>query len=186
MVKIHAPEPVAKDSKGRSVLKPIAREETRLNVNMALAIGVASLFILGLAWMIGRAAKNSSESGTVAPLILGAGALLLAFPLVIAGYSFLRTEEIEPYRGKELWIRSAICAVLYAMLWGAYALLCSYGILKTDSTQTWVFAGPAFLAAGGAIGYSCLDMEYGSAVFHYAFYVGIAVLLRVVMGLPPV
>jgi hypothetical protein len=186
VVKIHVPEVGPKDSKGRAILKPIAREETKLNVNVAVAVAAGSLVTLGLAWLLGKAARTSGEGEGVSSLVLGAGALLLALPLVLGAYTFMRTEEIEPYRGKELWIRSAICAVLYALLWGAYALLCRYGILDTHSTQTWVFAAPVFFAAGGAISYTCLDLEFGNAVFHYAFYLGVTVLLRVVMGLPPV
>jgi hypothetical protein len=186
VVKIHVPEVGPTDSKGRAVLKPIAREETRVNVNVAVAVAAGALVTLGLAWLVGKAARTSGEGASVSSVVLGAGALILALPLVLGGYSFLRTEEIEPFRGKELWIRSAICAVLYAALWGAYAVLVSYGVLDTHSTQTWVFAGPAFLAAGGGISYACLDLEYGNAVFHYAFYLGMTVLLRVVMGLPPV
>ncbi len=186
-VKIHAPAESGgvKDSTGRPVTKPISRDETRLNPTVAVAIGAAVLVTLGLAWLIGRAAQTEEGTTVVSPVVLGAGAVLLALPLVLAGYSFLRDDELEPYRGKELWIRATICALLYAGLWGVYDLLSNhFGLLSSDSTQAWVFAAPAFLAVGGGIAFASLDLEFGSAVFHYAFYLGITLLLRKVMGLP--
>lgn len=185
-VKIHAPAESGgvKDSTGRPVTKPISREETRWNPNVAIAIGAGVLVTFGLAWLIGRAAQTDDGPG-VSRVVLGAGAVLLALPLVLAGYSFLRDDELEPYRGRELWIRATICALLYAGVWGAYDLLSNhFGLLSSDSTQAWVFAAPAFLAVGGGIAFASLDLEFGSAVFHYAFYLGITVLLRKVMGLP--
>jgi hypothetical protein len=50
----------------------------------------------------------------------------------------------------------------------------------------WLFAGPPFFVVGGAAAYAALDLEFGSAVMHYAFYLGVTVVLRLVMGLPPV
>ena len=174
-----------KDSTGRPVTKPISRDETRLNPNVAVAIGAAALVTLGLAWLIGRAAQTD-EGPAVSLVVLGAGAVILALPLVLAGYSFLRDDELEPYRGKELWIRATICALLYAGLWGVYAFLSAHGYLSSENTQAWVFAGPMFLGVGGAIAYAAFDLEFGPAVFHYAFYLAVTVLLRMVMGLRPV
>lgn len=193
-VKIAEPETYggAKDTKGKLVLKPIEREETHLSPNAAVAIGAVCVVTLGLAWMIGRAAPPvESETGAVAnalpdvsPMILGLGAVLLAPPLVLAGYSFLRDDELEPYRGKSLWIRASLCAVVYAALWGVYYFLNQHHYLT--GPQVWLFAGPPFFVVGGAAAYAALDLEFGSAVLHYAFYLGVTIVLRLVMGLPPV
>ena len=59
--------------------------------------------------------------------ILGLGAFLLAPPLVLGGYTFLRDDELEPYRGLPLIMRVLICSVIYAALWGVYAWLPSEG-----------------------------------------------------------
>lgn len=193
-VKIQEPENYGgtKDTKGRLVLKPIEREETRLSPNAAVAIGAVCVLTLGLSWMIGRAAPqvDTGPEATahsvpdVSPMVLGLGAVLLAPPLVLAGYSFLRDDELEPYRGRALWIRAAICAAAYAALWGVYYLLDRSGHL--NGPQVWVFAGPPFFVVGGAAAYATLDLEFGSAVMHYAFYLGVTIVLRLVMGLPPV
>ncbi len=192
-VKIAEPENYggAKDTKGKLVLKPIEREETKLSPNVAVAIGAACVVTLGLAWMVGRAAPQvEAEPGVTAhgpdisPMILGIGAVLLAPALVLAGYSFLRDDELEPYRGQALWIRAAICSVAYAALWGAYYFLNSKGY--STGPQFWLFAGPAFFAVGGGAALATLDLEFTTAVLHYAFYLGVTILLRLVMGLPPV
>lgn len=193
-VKIQEPEDYggAKDTKGKLVLKPIEREEASFSANAAVGIGAVCIVTLGLAWMIGRAAPPL-EIGTadiprtvpdISLLVLGIGALLLAPPLVLAGYTFLRDDELEPYRGMALWIRVLICSAAYAGLWGVYAFLNAKGYL--NGPQSWLFAGPPFFAAGGAIAYATLDLEFGSAVLHYAFYLGVTIVLRLVMGLPPV
>jgi hypothetical protein len=192
-VKIAEPDDYGgtKDTKGRLVLKPIEREETQLSPNAAVAIGAACVITLGIAWMIGRASQAEPEPGTavqappnVSPMILGIGALLLAPALVLAGYSFLRDDELEPYRGRALWMRAALCSLAYAALWGVYAFLGDKGYLA--GPQVWLFVGPPFFVVGGAAAYAALDLEFGSAVLHYAFYLGVTILLRLVMGLPPV
>ena len=65
--------------------------------------------------MIGRAAQVEPDPVTgvhappdVSPIVLGIGAVLLAPPLVLAGYSFLRDDELEPYSGRALWIRAGV------------------------------------------------------------------------------
>jgi len=187
-VKIHAPEDYggggATDTKGQPVLKPIAREETRLSPNLTVAIVAGSLVTLGLAWMIGRTSRDETTGAVnVSQVVLGVGASALAIPLVLAAYAFLRDDELEPYRGMELWIRSAICAAIYAGLWGAEAVVMHY--MKEPGAQFWIYAGPPFFILGGGAALACLDLEFGTAVLHYAFYLGVTVLLRVVMQLPP-
>ncbi len=186
-VKIHAPEDYggggATDTKGQPVLKPIAREETRLSTNLTVLIVAVSLVTLGLAWMIGSSSKDESGVVNVSPVVLGVGAAALAIPLVLAGYAFLRDDELEPYRGMELWIRAVICAAIYAGLWGAEAVVMQ--IMKEHGANFWIFAGPPFILVGAGAAYSCLDLEFGTAVLHYAFYLGVTVLLRLVMHLPP-
>lgn len=221
-VKIHAPDDYggAKSASGKLVLKPIAREATKLSTTWVLAIGAATLITIGLAFMLGRAFREevaptnaggpaatatpdpsrdpfapppvaeTADQGptirsTMPSLLLGVGALALALPLVLAGYSFLRNDEMEPYRGRELLVRAAICAFVYALLWGAYWLLGQFGVLQQSPTF-WVFVGPLFFVIGGAAAFFALDLEFGAAVMHYAFYLGITVVLRVIMGLHPV
>ena len=57
----------------------------------------------------------------------------------------------------------------YALLWGVFAFLTSYGYV-TGEIWNWIVVVPALMAAGGLIALAALDLEYGSGVFHYGFY----------------
>ena len=89
-VVVHAPEEAGpKDSKGRAVLKPILREETKFSVTTAVAIGLAVVVVLGIAVFL----------RTVKPLplyVLALGAIGLAPPLVLGGYTFCETASWSP------------------------------------------------------------------------------------------
>jgi hypothetical protein len=129
--------------------------------------------------------QGPAMQSTVPTALLGLGALLLSVPLVLAGYSFLRNDEMEPYRRSELLTRAAICGLVFATLWGVHWLLGYYNVLDQSPTF-WMFAGPVFFVIGGAAGYLALDLEFGSAALLYAFYLVVTVGLRMIMGLNPV
>src|SRR5215475_11062565 len=61
-VVIHAPEleAGAKDAKGRNVLKPIKRKETKFQLNAALVIGGAALLTFAIAFLVGRQDMSAS------------------------------------------------------------------------------------------------------------------------------
>jgi hypothetical protein len=129
--------------------------------------------------------QGPQMQSTVPTALLGLGAILLSLPLVLAGYSFLRNDEMEPYRRSELWTRAAICALVFATLWGVYWLFSYFNVLD-QGPMFWMFAGPVFFAVGGLAGYLALDLEFGSAALLYAFYLVATVGLRMIMGLNPV
>ncbi len=185
-VKIHAPAESGgiKDSKGRPVLKPIERKATKFSTTLVTAIGASVLVTVGVAWIVGKASSQETGQADISPLILGVGALALSIPLVLGGYSVLRNDELESYTGNELWIRAALCGVCYAALWGAYALLSAYRVIPEEqNAQVWMFVGPPFVLAGASVAFLSLDLEFSSAALHFAFYLIVCVLLRLVMGL---
>ncbi len=100
-VVIHAPEQFGpKGASGESVLKPIEREEMKISpVMWAIMIGLAVL--IPLVALVLRFTIPWSDV-TTRRLVLGLGALLIAPPLVMLGYSFLRDGELAPYRGNAL------------------------------------------------------------------------------------
>jgi hypothetical protein len=178
-VKIHVPEQFAsggKDSKGRAVSKPIMRQETKFKP--AAAGGIAAVIVV--AFTIAFVLRGVSDK---VPIII-VGLLLISPPLAAAGYTFLRDEEFEPYRGRSLLVRSLLCALVYAALWGAFTPLPAYGIISGEVWQ-WVFVAPVFIALGAAAAWACLDLDFGSAAMHYCFYVVVTLLLRAALGLPP-
>ena len=178
-VKIHVPEQFAsggKDSKGRAVSKPILRQETKLKP--AVAGGIAAVIVVAFA----TAFLLQAVSNKV-PIII-VGLLILSPPLASAGYTFLRDDELEPYRGRALLVRASLCGLVYAALWGAYAPLPAYGIITGEPWQ-WAFVAPVFVAAGAAAAWACLDLDFGNAAMHYCFYVVVTLLLRAALGFPP-
>lgn len=176
-IKIHVPEQFAsggKDSKGRLVSKPIAREETKLRPVLAAAIGGAVILTFVVAFLLRRMPDKL-------PIIV-LGLLLVSPPLTLAGYTFLRDDELEPYRGRTLLLRCTLSALAYALLWGAFALIPD-GVITGEAWQ-WVFIAPLFISVGAGVAYACLDLDLGNGAMHYCFYLLVTVLLRAALGLP--
>lgn len=178
-VVVHAPEEFGpKDTKGRAVLKPISRKETKVSPRLTALILGAIVVVLGLAWMF------RSPTGDVPTLLLALGALALAPPLAWAGYTFLRDDELEPFRGKELWVRVSICSAVYAALWGLVALVTGY-VLGGDKVEVihMVFIAPVMVGIGAFGAFASLDFEFGTAAVHCGLYLLVTVALRLILGL---
>jgi hypothetical protein len=123
-VVIHAPEDAApKDSKGRSVLKPIRRTEVNLSLPVILAASLTTIVIFGLALGFGL-------SGGAPAALLGIAAVVLAVPLVFVGYWFLHDDELDSFKGKELLMRCAVCGLLFRRCLGHLRL-------RTSLSQRW-------------------------------------------------
>src|SRR5262245_13474966 len=150
-VVIHAPEETGpKDSKGQAVLKPIARTEVRLAAPQ-IAIIVGSVLVVVIVALVLRL---QFKGGDVPPLITILGAILLGPPLAFAGYTFLRDDELEPYRGQEVLLRALGCGLAFAAIWGAYWLGFAYWYdfkaLPVGQPNWQILAGgvPAMIAVG--------------------------------------
>jgi hypothetical protein len=115
---------------------------------------------------------------------LALGAIILAPPLVMGGYSFLRDQELEPHRGTVAIIRVAICSAVYVALWGAYA--CVPWVLGSDELElpSLIFVVPVMAVIGGFAAFATFDLEFGSGVMHYGLYLLVTVLLCFVAGWP--
>lgn len=183
---IHAPEleAGAKDSKGRSVLKPIRRKEARFSVNiLAVVLGLVGLSV-AIAWLLGRNEMNDSNR----LIALTVGAILLGPPLAYAGYSFLRDDEKGYYQGTSVFVRSVACGLVYALLWGVYVFVGSQLFGDTafaEGLEMVQIAGltiPIMLVGAGAA-FVCFDLDMASGFFHYTLYLVVTVGLRFVMGL---
>jgi hypothetical protein len=172
-VVVHAPDNYGpKDSKGRSVLKPIFRQETRISMPELVVIG---LTILGS--LIAALILRYQYAGNVFPywpLILGAVAM--AVPLTLAGYAVLRDPELQPHSGQELYIRIGLCALLYALTWIAFpgAELA----FREYSVTCIVIAVVIMMGIGGGIAVITLELDYFLGVIHFGLYFAACVLLR--------
>ncbi len=178
-VTVHAPKQFAgggRSTAGKLVLEPLEYAHTRLDPVTATIIVAAVLVVLGVAWVGGRTGLFQSAIATTI------GLLLVSPPLAVGAYTILRNDELEPYRGTALYVRSALCALAYVFLWGVFALLASRGVITGD-IWVWVFVVPPFMVAGGLIAMAALDLDFGDGLFHYAFYVLVTVLLHRAAGL---
>ncbi|MBN1851334.1 MAG: hypothetical protein JW829_01370 [Pirellulales bacterium] len=184
-VVVHVPEHSergALDSKGRPILKPIARKDTIFQPWILVAVLVAAGTLFGIAWLL----RGMQEKGIV---LLVLGAIVLGPPIAWAGYTFLRDPELEAYRGRPLLIRTAVCGLVYAILWGLFCFVKwkLWGDTTTDASavlfQAIILAVP-FLGFGTFLAYVIYDLDPGSAFFHYALYVLVTVLLCLTMGQP--
>ena len=178
-VKIHAPEaPDAPAGKGKAKtspgsLKPLVREETKVRPVAIIAIVVLIAATVAGAWF---------GSGLIKEMLVVrvAALLLVSIPTAAAGYTFLRDDELEPYRGRALWLRSAICGLIYTALW------CGFYFVPPDlhsSTVNWFFLAPPFALVGAGAAFASYDLDFGSGFFHYCFYLLVTLGLGAAAGL---
>ncbi len=176
-VEIHTPvhsEAGARGVEGQLVLEPVSRPPMELPIWAMGAIATAVVAVFVTAYLL---QPDEGEAPNVAVAVVGL--LVLTPALIVAGYSFLRDDELEPYRGQWLWIRTAICSGFYLGLWGAYA---AAPATWTDDLWKWAFIGPLLAGAGTTVVFSCLDLDVASGFFHFVFYFGTTMLLAWLMG----
>lgn len=176
-VVVHAPEAHGpKDKSGRPVLKPIARSETRFSPLSAAAVGLVVVGALAAALVLRSNRDNATWQ------VLGAGAAFLGPALAWAGYTFLRNDELEPYRGRSLLLRAVICGLVYALLWGGYALVLHYLFDGRIEIVHLLFVVPPFVAVGALTSFASLDLDFGNGAIHYGLYVLVTVALCWIAG----
>jgi hypothetical protein len=182
-VVIHAPESEAgaKDAKGRNVLKPIKRKETKFQLNAALIIGGAVVLVTAIAFLIGNSAEQLKD---VLTYILAGGAVLLGPPLAYAGYAFLRDDEMGAFVGTDLLIRSLACGLVYALTWGVYWYVGytvfgsePYSITGLEIWQLGVLVGIA-IGIGTFTAFIAFDFDPMTGFFHFALFFVATILLR--------
>ncbi len=146
-----------------------------------------------------KTAKEKAKPGSKGPavgitvppglqVILALGAILLAPAIAFAGYTFLRNDELEPYRGTALYIRLLIITAAYPMLWGIYWALFGYFSDNFEGgppLMALAIVVPLLILGGAFVAHTTLDIEYGTALLHCCMYLSATVLLRIIIGLPP-
>lgn len=180
-VVVHAPEQSGpKDSKGKSVLKPLRRSEVKVSMPVMLAAGLSTFIVFGLALGI----RLTGEAPPTALLVIGS--MLLAPPLVFVGYWFLRDDELEGYRGRELMVRCGICAAIFAACWLLFAFVPIY--LSGENTLAEVpgsymlFVIPVMIVIGSFAAILALELEVIQGALHYLLYFAITLILALIMG----
>jgi hypothetical protein len=180
-VVIHAPEPTGpKDSAGKSVLKPIRRKEVALSIPVLLGAGIATLVVFGLAFGI----RLTGDAPPTALLVIGA--VVLAPPLVVVGYWFLRDDELDGYSGRELIIRCSICALAFAGCWLLFAFVPMYVTGEKSMADVpgsfMLFTFPVMIVIGTFVSVGALELEFVQGALHYLLYLAITLILALIMG----
>ncbi len=166
------------DSVGRSVLKPIRRKETRLSSVQLTLIAVCIIGFLAAALILQMMIPEKSGF----PMwLLGLSAFLIAPPLVFVAYAFLRDQELDPFRGNELWGRVLICSAIYAITWIAMPLAC-FAFNDSYEVGSYVIAGIAMMGIGGVAGMYCFDFDFLMGSVHFGLYLGTCLLGRWLAG----
>ncbi len=188
-VTVHAPESFGgggKSVSGKLLLKPIAREETRIKPLAVAAIGGGIAAAIAYAVFLRRFVPGpdaQSSAFDLQHILCGLGLLLVGPPLCVAAYTFLRDDELQPHRGGQLWICAAACGLLYAILWAAFAYV-RVGVYRGEAIAMpmWFVIVPPFFVAGGMAGKFSFDLETANGFFHYAFYAAATLLLGLIAG----
>jgi hypothetical protein len=182
-VVIHAPvDDAPKDSKGTSVIKPIGRKETKLSLPIIIGASLIAIICLGVA--IGLGVSQTPPTAA----LLAVGALVLSVPLVVAGYWFLQNDELQGFQGKELWSRSAICGLIFAITWAIYIFVPSLVGLndRVRDTNPVTMAMMIFvmIALGTAAAVLVLELEVGQGILLFMVYFVITFVLAWLAGAP--
>jgi hypothetical protein len=104
-------------------------------------------------------------------------------PCAWVGYQLVRDRDLEPYFGRPLLLRTAICGAVYAALWLVKGFLPPE---MTNEMWPWVYLGPPFLFAGALAALATLDLDWGTGAAHFSLYVMFTALLRWLAGFMPI
>lgn len=188
-VKVHAPETFSSGGKsvsGKLILKPIAREQTRVTPLGIAAVAGGVVAAIAYAALLRRFIPGpdaQSRPFDLQHILCGLGLLLAGPPLCVAAYAFLHDDELQPFRGLQVWLRAAICGAVYAILWAAFAYV-RVGLFggETIAMPMWFVIIPPFLVLGGMAGKFAFDLETANGFFHYTFYAAVTLLLGLIAG----
>ena len=182
-VVIHAPDDGApKDRSGQSVLKPLVRQETDVTKKGLILTALAILGVFAAA-IVFRFMGGEAGAPLWAQIV---GLLILAPPLVWAGYTFVYDQERAPYVGRELRNRVLICSLIFAALWIIYAFVPAYVLeLRHANEMSYASLGVIFcimLGLGTLVSVGTFELEVGSGFIHAGLYFVSIVLLAFVSG----
>ena len=178
-VVIHGPADAGpKDTTGKSVSKPIFRQEAEITpLTWTVVIGTILTFLV-LAVVLRFAIEDKANFPTWMGVV---AAIAVAIPAVNGGYGVLRDSELAAFKGRELWSRVAICAGIYALLWGAMPL--AEFATRSYDTLSWTMALVAMIGLGAFAGSLCFEFEYLIGLVHYGMYLGVTLCLRWIVGI---
>ncbi len=183
-VVVHESAKGPKDASGRPVSRPIFRQETPITAIHWTMVGCGAVILLVVA-VVGRL-MYSTETFPWAGL--GLGALLCGAPTAFIGYWLLRDPEAGGFGGQELWLRVAVCAAGFALLWG-FSPLMAFAFNEPVAQPSMLSQSVALaliMLAGGGISLLTFDLDYLMGLVHAVTYVAFCLIMRLIAGLPAI
>ncbi len=134
--------------------------------------------------MVALAVRLTGEDPPTA--LLAVGAILLAPPLVLLGYWFLRDDELDGYHGKELIVRTAILSAIFIVTWGIYATIPTYvgsykSLAEIDMLSV-ALVVPVMIGLGAFASVLTMELEGLQGLLHYLLYFAVTLILALIMG----
>ncbi len=177
-VKIHGEEEFSAERKtprGTLVLKPIAYKTTQFSPRVAGVVAGSAVAVFVVAYFAGAWISSSLGLQVLA-------LLLVSPPLVLGGYSFLQDDELEPYRGRSLYLRVGIVTFVYVALWFVFGRFIE-GKLPAGELWFWLIAVAPLLLVGGIAGFASFDLDFSNGMLLSMFYVLVTLLLARTAGM---
>jgi hypothetical protein len=180
-IKIEAPKNKGPtDTKGQAIVKPITRKDTVLS-GVQIALIIASIVgFLAVSIVVNFMVADKAAMSMW--IILGVGAFILAIPLVLVSYAFLRDQEREGFLGQSLYGRVGVCSLAFAVAWLALPIA-AYAFNDSYEIGSYVVAAVAMFAIGTVASMACFEFEAIMGMVHYGLYLGIALLGRWLAGI---
>ena len=117
--------------------------------------GCATLGVLAIAAVAGKVFQEIIA-------LRGIALFAVSVPITVAGYAFLRNDELEPHRGQWLWVRATICGLGFTCLWIAYWFI---PVDLRTTAWSWFFIAPILLSIGGGIAWACYRPRFRQRLF---------------------
>ncbi|MBL8856443.1 MAG: hypothetical protein JNK57_20945 [Planctomycetaceae bacterium] len=183
-VVIHERESGPKDTAGRPVLRPIFRQETPITA-IHWTIAACTAVVMLVVAIVGRSLYTPETFPWFGMLF---GTIVCSFPVALVGYIVLRNPEAPGFGGQELWLRIAIVALGFAILWSLspIAAFAFADPIEKPSFLSQSVAMVAMVLAGAGISLLALELDYLLGLVHATAYATICIVMRMLAGLPAI
>ena len=181
-VQIEAPKSKGPtDTEGRAIVNPLLRKDTVLSAVQIAMLVAGSIAFLALSF--GMRFVVSDWATALGWIVLGCGALVIALPLLFVAYHIIRDNELQPFKGFELWKRVGICSVVFAATWLALPAA-AYAFNGQYMSGSWILASVIMFAAGAVASMGSFEFDWLFGVVLFGLYFAVAVVARLLGGLP--
>ena len=166
-----------KTDQQRSLSRPIQRHYIEFDPILAGQYALGILGVLLFTFLFGCIPMYAIVRSFLATL----GLCLVAFPLVLFGYQFIRDRDhVFSFTGGELYYRTGFAAAGYVILWFGFEYFLA--VTQAGGFISWAYF-LAFAVLATLLAHLLLVMKTQDAFLHYCFF-GLSIgLLRFLIGL---